>query len=446
MPIKVMKFGGTSVATPEMRETAAYRVISAKEQGYRPVVVVSAIGRKGAPYATDTLIGLLREIDPDVSPDPRELDLIMACGEILSAVVFAHTLKTLGLPARAFRGGQAGILTDRAFGSARITGLDPVGILSALEEGAIPVVCGFQGVYLGPDAAPTGELTTLGRGGSDTTASAIGIAVRAEAIEIFTDVDGVKTADPDYVPHAPTLSRVSYEEVAEMAHLGAKVVHPRAAEIAMRAGVPLWIKRTDSDDRGTEVVSNTTGALRNMTGVTHTGKLIYLQFNLSGLTDAARSSIQGEFFTLLGENGINLFMVNVSPESAGFAVSREQFPEVRDLLNGLVIPIDEELFILQVGPESVEVTSQARLMARLKAPTRIKAELTEGCTMMSLIGRPAIGSPGLFANLLQVLADEKIPVLQTSDSELSVSVLIPESEIRRAVLVAHQRFGLGEAN
>jgi aspartate kinase len=183
-----------------------------------------------------------------------------------------------------------------------------------------------------------------------------------------------------------------------------------------------------------------------MTGVTHTGKLIYLQFNLSGLTDAARSSIQGEFFTLLGENGINLFMVNVSPESAGFAVSREQYPEVRDLLNGLVIPIDEELFILQVGPESVEVTSQARLMARLKAPTRIKAELTEGCTMMSLIGRPAISSPGLFAKLLQVLADEKIPVLQTSDSELSVSVLIPESEIRRAVLVAHARFGLGEAN
>ena len=146
MRIKVMKFGGTSVATPEARNRSALRVISAKEQGFRPVVVVSAIGRRGAAYATDTLINLLREIDPNVEPDPRELDLIVACGEILSSVIFAHTLKTLGHPAQAFRGGQAGIRTDGVYGNARIVGINPIALVRSIERGFSPVVCGFQGV------------------------------------------------------------------------------------------------------------------------------------------------------------------------------------------------------------------------------------------------------------------------------------------------------------
>src|SRR5579862_6564792 len=156
-----MKFGGTSVATPEARLQSALRIISAKEQGFSPVVVVSAIGRKGQPYATDTLMAMLRDIDPQVEPDPREMDLLLACGEILSAVIFAHTLKTLGHPAQAFRGGQAGIRTDGVYGNARIVGVIPVSLIRSVERGYIPVVCGFQGVYVPNDNGPGGELTTL---------------------------------------------------------------------------------------------------------------------------------------------------------------------------------------------------------------------------------------------------------------------------------------------
>ena len=282
MRIKVMKFGGTSVATAEARMQSAMRVISAKDQGFRPVVVVSAIGRKGAPYATDTLINLLNEIDPNVDPDPRELDLLVACGEILSAVVFAHTLKTLGHSAMAFRGGQAGIRTDGVYGNARIVSINPVALLKSIGGGHIPVVCGFQGVFVDGPGMPGGELTTLGRGGSDTTGAALGAALKAEAVEIFTDVDGVKTADPDAVRNAPTLRTVTYDEVAEIAHLGAKVVHPRAAEIAMMYGIPLWVKNTFSDDEGTQIVPKSEFPGRRVTGVTHTGKLVYLQFDLSG--------------------------------------------------------------------------------------------------------------------------------------------------------------------
>src|SRR3954467_15086055 len=169
-----MKFGGTSVATPEARLQSAMRVVSAREQGFDPVVVVSAIGRRGQPYATDTLMSMLRDIDPQVEPDPREMDLLLACGEILSAVIFSHTLKTLGHPAQAYRGGQAGIRTDGVYGNARIVSIHPVSILRSVERGFIPVLCGFQGVYVPGDGGPGGELTTLGRGGSDTTASAIG--------------------------------------------------------------------------------------------------------------------------------------------------------------------------------------------------------------------------------------------------------------------------------
>ena len=166
--IKVMKFGGTSVASAKNRMLAALKVVSAREQGYQPVVVVSAIGRKGDPYATDTLIAMLKEIDPNIAPDAREVDLLMGCGEILSSVIFAHTLKSLGQRANSFRGGQAGIRTDGVFGNARIASINPVAIFSALEQGIIPVVCGFQGVYVAGDGLPGGELTTLGRGGSDT--------------------------------------------------------------------------------------------------------------------------------------------------------------------------------------------------------------------------------------------------------------------------------------
>jgi aspartate kinase len=446
--LKVMKFGGTSVATHEARVASAMRVIQAREQGWKPVVVVSAIGRKGAPYATDTLIQMLRDIDPAVDPDPRELDLLVACGEILSAVIFAHTLKTLGHPAQAFRGGQAGIRTDGIYGNARIIGIHPVSLFKSVEDGYIPVVCGFQGVWVPNDGGPGGELTTLGRGGSDTTASAIGAAMRADAVEIFTDVDGVKTADPDAVAGAPTLRKVTYDELAEVAHLGAKVVHPRAAEIAMDYGIPLWVKNTFSEDEGTEIVPRERFPGRRVTGVAHTGKLVYLQFDLKGADEDDRLVLGEKIYDIMARYGVNLYMLNLSPGSTGFAVPRSQYGIVEDVVDALVVPLGDNprrVYVVQIGQNaSREVETQVGLLESLGEVRRVPAMLTEGCTMVSLVGHEYMQQSGLFLNVLRTLTEGKVTVLQTSDSDFSLSVLVPEAESYRAVRLLHERFGLAE--
>lgn len=443
-----MKFGGTSVATAEARMTAAMKVISAKEKGISPVVVVSAIGRKGMPYATDTFINLLREIDENVEPDARELDLLIACGEILSAVIFAHTLKTLGVRSMAFRGGQAGIRTDGVYGNARIVSINPTALHRSIDQGIIPVVCGFQGVFSEDKNLPGGELTTLGRGGSDTTASALGAALKAARVEIYTDVDGVKTADPDAVKSAPTLRQVTYDEVAEIAHLGAKVVHPRAAEIAMNYNIPLWVKNTFSDDPGTEIVSRERFPGRRVTGVTHSGKLVYLQFDLSDSELAHRVPLESSIYETMERYNIQLFMLNVNPESTGFAVPRDQFPIVQDVLDGLVIPVGDDssrrVYVFQLGQATPEVETQAKLLKSLGEVRRVRADLTEGCTAVSLVGHEYMQQPGVFLRVLQAMDDAEIGVLQTSDSDYSLSVLVPESDTMRTVKLLHERFGLSE--
>lgn len=447
MKIKVMKFGGTSVATHEARVRSALRVISAREQGFHPVVVVSAIGRKGQPYATDTLLQMVRDIDPNIEPDAREVDLLIACGEILSAVVFAHTLKTLGHPAQAFRGGQAGIRTDGVYGNARIVAINPVSLVRSAESGFIPVVCGFQGVFSTVPNAPGGELTTLGRGGSDTTASALGAAMKADVVEIFTDVDGVKTADPDAVPNAPTLRRITYDEVAEIAHLGAKVVHPRAAEIAMNYRIPLWVKNTFSDEPGTEIIARGGASERDLTGVTHTGQLVYMQFGLEGLTPSARTSLESRIYEMMSRYDIHLYMLDLSPLGTGFAVDRTQFPMVQELLDALVIPLDvgdeKHVFLVQLGDRpSQAVATQLELLGSLGNVRTLRVELNEGCTMVSLVGDEYMRRPGLYATVLRSLFEAQISVFQTADSDFSLSVLVPEAECYRVVRLIHEKFDL----
>lgn len=445
MKTVVMKFGGTSVQTKEARHTAALKVISVKEQGFSPVVVVSAIGRKGEPYATDTLIGLLKEVDPAVDPEPRELDLLMACGEILSSVIFAHTLKTLGQPAISLRGGQAGIRTDGRYGNARILGINPMGIHEALKRGLIPVVCGFQGVWV-QGGLPGAELTTLGRGGSDTTASGLGAALRAARVEIFTDVDGVKTADPRMVPGAPTLRQVTYDEVAEVAHLGAKVVHPRAAEIAMRFDIPLWVKNTFTDDAGTEIVSRERFPGRRVTGVTHTGKMVYVQASLGPVGPGDRDALAAHVYETLARHNVNLHMINLNPDSIGFAVNREEYPVLLDVFDGLVVPIQGAIYVFHAGAApSQGAQSQIDLMSSLGSPVPIPLTVTEGCTIVSLVGHDYMQQPGVYYDVLSRFHAAQIPVLQTSDSDFSLSCLIPESELSKAVRVLHDGFGLQAA-
>ncbi|HWJ03898.1 MAG TPA: aspartate kinase, partial [Verrucomicrobiae bacterium] len=245
--VLVQKFGGTSVASPEKRAQVAEKIIAAKEEGYSPVVVVSAIGRTGDPYATDTFLNLVKGIYSDVPK--REIDILMSCGEVISGVVMVSTLIGLGHDAVLLTGAQAGILTTNNFGDARIVRIEPKAILENLAEGKVVVVTGFQGI------TENGEITTLGRGGSDTTASALGVALDAEAIDIYTDVEGIMTADPRIVDDAKILDVITYNEICQLAHQGAKVIHPRAVEIAMQKNIPLRVKSTFSDAPGTLVTN-----------------------------------------------------------------------------------------------------------------------------------------------------------------------------------------------
>jgi aspartate kinase len=458
MKALVQKFGGTSVDTPEHRAAAAGKVIAARDAGFAPVVVVSAIGRRGAPYATDTLVDELRRIDPASAPSPREMDMMMACGEIISTAVMATTLQSKGIPAVALSGGQAGIITDGEYGNARILSIHPHSIRKAIERGQIPVVCGFQGVTSVTEEAEHGSITTLGRGGSDTTASALGAALGAVAVEIYTDVDGVKTADPDMVPNARTLDICTYAEVAEIAHQGAKVVHPRAAEIAMDYGIPLWVKSTFSDLPGTRICGDDEAPediARRVTGVTHTGKLAFIRLEIAN--DAHRPLVEQEVYRLMARAGINLHLITFSPNAFSFAVDRPAYPTVRGLLDGTVLPVEVVAGRSPAGTCYIfkfQDDAEQRLAYRNQRPllkpfeslfevVDIPGSAFENGTIVSVIAGRHRQVPGVMAVIFETLTQAGIPIYQVADSDMSISCLVPETEAARSVRLLHDRFELG---
>ncbi len=405
MRILVQKFGGTSVSTPENRRRAAEKISRAVEEGFHPVVVVSAMGRNGQPYATDTLIGIARE--PHNLLSRRELDMMMGCGEIISAVIMASTLQSFGMDAVVLTGGQAGILTDNQYGNARILKVDPVHIREELAAGKIPVICGFQGVTV------DGDITTLGRGGSDTTASALGAALPAETIEIYTDVDGIMTADPRLVPHAHILDRISYAEISQLAHQGAKVIHPRAVEFAMQKNIPLVVKSTFSDAPGTlitnsaqvEETCDTSISDRIATGVTYVKKIAQVTVELTADNARADSS---RIFKILAINGINVDLINVLPHQVLFTVQEDDAPETRHRLT-------EAGYCLGI---------------------------LENCAKVSVVGGGMGDVPGVMASFVEALSIRGIPLLQTVDSQTSISALIDGQYLETAVSALHSQFGL----
>ena len=243
MRIIIQKFGGTSLINHERRNQAIDKIELALNKNLNPAVVVSAIGRTGEPYATDTLLNFAKS--EGKVPNLRDQDILMSCGEVISAVILANTLRSRGHESIVYTGGQAGIITDDNFSNARILQVNPKNVLKSLEDGIIPIITGFQGV------TENGDITTLGRGGSDVTASILGEALEAEMVEIYTDVDGVMTADPKIVPDAKVMDTIFYNEVFQMAEYGANVLHPRAVEIAMRSNIPIVIRNTVSDLDGT---------------------------------------------------------------------------------------------------------------------------------------------------------------------------------------------------
>lgn len=245
MALIVQKFGGTSVKSPENRKAVLNHILRAKENGFDVVAVVSAMGRLGDPYATDTLINLLKAQGGKVCP--KKQDLIMACGEIISAAVMAAYIEAQGVKAEAMTGFQAGIVTTPNFGNADIIKVDPAPIKEKIKEGKVVIVAGFQG------RTEKNEITTLGRGGSDTTAVVLGGYLKADVVEIFTDVQGIAVTDPRIVPEAPFIPEISFDEVITMAENGAKVIHPRAVKAAKEFNMPLRISSTFDEGEGTLV-------------------------------------------------------------------------------------------------------------------------------------------------------------------------------------------------
>ncbi|KKM10926.1 aspartate kinase [Clostridiales bacterium PH28_bin88] len=404
MRVLVQKFGGTSVASPELRYQVAQKVNAAVHQGYAVVVVVSAIGRAGAPYATDTLIELAKETNPDLST--REMDLIMACGEIISGTLMVGVLQSIGCPAVLLTGSQAGIITDGQFGDARIIRVESKRIYECLNEGKVVVVTGFQGV------TDSGDITTLGRGGSDTTAAALGVALDAKAIEIYTDVDGVKTADPRIVADAKTLETISYNEVCQLAQEGAKVIHPRAVEIAQQKNIPLWVKNTFSDAPGTlvTIMGELNGVTvlndRMITGITHIPNVTQLKIMI---TKEDLNDLPLKIFKALALAGISIDFINVHPEAIIFTVKDEIAPKALEVL------------------ENMGVSPQVR----------------SGCAKIAAVGAGMTGRPGVMARIVEALTREGIQVLQSTDSYTSIWCLVAREDMEKAVRSLHRQFGLG---
>jgi len=406
LQIIVQKFGGTSLRDEETRAKEIGHVKRAISEGYHVVVVVSAMGRQGEPYATDTLLQLVKEHGNSISA--REKDLLISCGEIISSTIFTSLLNKEGISATAFTGKQAGILTNDDFGQSQILSIDPTNILKELQNNKVVVVCGFQG------ATAEGEVTTLGRGGSDTSATALGVVLKAEYVDIFTDVSGVMTADPRIVEDASPLDSVTYTEICNLAHQGAKVIHPRAVEIAMQHQVPIRIRSTMSDEPGTLV---TTLQNKKLEGDLH-DRLITGIAQVPHLTQIKVFAKEGEYdlqlkvFKSMAENKISIDFINVNPLGVAYTV----FDEVAD----------KAIEILQ----SMGYTPSVQ----------------RHCAKVSTVGAGMAGVPGVMAQIVEALTSEDIHILQSADSHATIWVLVREEDMVKAVNALHFKFGLHKIN
>jgi aspartate kinase len=395
----VQKFGGSSLASAELREIAASRVLEARARGVAPVVVCSALGRSPDPYATDSLLALL---GPAGSGPNR--DLLLACGELIGAAVFAELLSSWGARAQAMTGAQAGIVTDDAFGDARVVRVEPANIIAAIERGIIPVVAGFQGV------TARGATTTLGRGGSDLTAVALGRALGSEAVEIFTDVSGVMTGDPKRIAGAHTIDRVEYEEMVELAVEGAKVMHAKAAEYARASQTPYVVKGLRTNF-GTTIDD---GAPRDgaspVTGVASQRGVAFVRVVRGDLVDSdARSKVEVALFGRLAQRGISLDMVNVNGAGVFFIVDGRRLDAVRTELRELDLP----------------------------------AQIRSECTKLAIVGAGMRGTPGVMFHVVEALTQAGIEIVHSTDSNITITVLVPEDDGVRAEQALHDHFRIG---
>lgn len=398
MNILVQKFGGTSVATREKRMAAIAHIERALADGYQVVVVVSAMGRRGDPYATDSLLALMNDVD---HVSTRDLDILMACGESVSAVVFAGSLRSRGHQVVVYSGQQAGVETDQNYGNARILRIRPGRILDALSTGKIVVVMGFQG------ATTDGDITTLGRGGSDTTATALGVALNAKYVDIFTDVEGVMTADPRLVSTAQRLDRVTYTEVCNFAYSGAKVIHPRAVEIAMQKNIPIRVRQTESMDEGT-LITNESDVFdghsvtdRFVTGVAHAVNITQIVMDAHGVNPY-------EVFQAMADREISVDIISVSKDTIAYTVHDKDAGRTLDTLTSL----------------------------------GIHPKVVPDCAKVAVVGAGIAGIPGIMAKIVGALVHDGVEILQTSDSHTTIWCLVARDHLETAVQALHSTFGL----
>lgn len=394
--VVVLKFGGTSVATPQLREIAMLRLREEIERGHAPVAVVSAMGRSPEPYATDSLLALGAG-----AAGTATTDLLISCGELISAAVFASTLEREGLPAVALSGAQAGIVTNAQHGDARILRVEPSRVRVVLESGAIPVIAGFQGI------TEDGAVTTLGRGGTDLTAIALGHALDAERVDIYTDVSGAMTGDPRRIQGAHTIERASLEEMTELAQHGAKVMHHKAADFAERTNTPYAIKGLRSG-AGTFVDEHVEHE-NPVTGVTASGRVTWIRVIRGDIEDAQRRmQVELQMFQRIADAGISIDQTTINQAGVMFVVEGDRGSEIR------------------------------RLLGDLNLAVRVR----EGCSKLSVVGAAMRYAPGVVHRIVRALSRENVEIIHCTDSNITVSILVPSDDAHRAEQAVHDEFHL----
>jgi aspartate kinase len=401
----VQKYGGSSVADAERVKRVAERIVASRREGNEVVVVVSAMGD-----TTDELLDLAQQVSP--VPPARELDMLLTAGERISMAVLAMAIANLGFEARSFTGSQAGVITDSTHGKARIIDVTPGRIRQALDDGYVVIVAGFQGV-----SQDTKEITTLGRGGTDTTAGALAAALNAEVCEIYTDVDGVYTADPRIVPNARRLDRISYEEMLEMAASGAKVLMLRCVEYARRYSVPVVVRSSFSNKPGTLVThaSEVTVEQAIISGVAH-------DRSEAKITVVAVPDKPGEaavIFRTIADAELNIDMVvqNVSGATGRTDIS-------------FTLPKTD-------GPTAIAA------LERVKATIGFEQLLYDDhIGKVSLVGAGMKSHPGVTARMFESLAEAGVNIELISTSEIRISVVCRDTDVNTAVQAIHTAFDL----
>ena len=408
MALIVQKYGGTSVGSPERIRNVARRVARWKAKGHQLVVVVSAMSGE-----TNRLIALAKDVSPQ--PDARELDVMVSTGEQVTIALLAMALKDIGIPAKSYTGGQVKVLTDSTYTKARILHIDEANMRSDLDQGTVVIVAGFQGV----DEA--GNITTLGRGGSDTSGVALAAALKADECQIYTDVDGVYTTDPRIVPEARKLDRVTFEEMLEMASLGSKVLQIRSVEFAGKYKVKLRVLSSlEEEGKETDGTLITLEEDRNMEQPIISG----IAFNrdeakLTVLGVPDRPGIAYQILGPIAEANIDVDMIiqNVGHDGStdfSFTVNRGEYARARKMLEEQILP--------HVGARSIE------------GDNRI--------CKVSAVGVGMRSHPGVASKMFRTLAEEGINIKMISTSEIKISVVVDEKYLELAVLVLHRAFGL----